>query len=301
MAKRTPNFQELNEIFIMPKEINEIIHGYMSNPFIIVLNVGLNATTRTPKIAIPSITANGGFCIDWGDNVCEYFSVKAKNAKQTKQNITHTYTHCNTYAVHVYGDIIEISFRKFVELIEISQWGDLRLHSGRGCFNGCNNLTITAHDLPNLKNAKDLSYMFACCRSLNSDLSKWDVSNVVSMSSMFAQCFAFNADISKWNVSKVTNMTRMFNLCKSFNVDLSKWNVSKVTNMSYMFGGCYSFNSDLSKWDVRNVIRMCSMFLGCNAFNCNLSKWQFNNNSDKIYMFGDCKAFNTISSKWNNQ
>ncbi|WP_141080657.1 BspA family leucine-rich repeat surface protein, partial [Campylobacter jejuni] len=36
--------------------------------------------------------------------------------------------------------------------------------------------------------------------NFNSDLSKWDVSNVENMSSMFEGCKNFNGDLSKWGI-----------------------------------------------------------------------------------------------------
>ena len=57
--------------------------------------------------------------------------------------------------------------------------------------------------------------MFQDCYNFNSDLSKWDVSNVKSMTCMFRGCQTFNSDLSNWNVNKVTNMGGMFNECES--------------------------------------------------------------------------------------
>ena len=58
------------------------------------------------------------------------------------------------------------------------------------------------------------------------------------MKYMFYRCINFNSNLKKWDVSQVTDMERMFSKCYYFNSDLNKWDVSKVTNMSYMFDGC---------------------------------------------------------------
>ena len=56
--------------------------------------------------------------------------------------------------------------------------------------------------------------MFYGCKSFNSDISTWNVSNVKIMSWMFYKCEAFNQDISNWDVSNVSLMLGMFDNCK---------------------------------------------------------------------------------------
>ena len=64
---------------------------------------------------------------------------------------------------------------------------------------------------------------------------------------MFYSCEKFNSDLSRWDVSNVENMCCMFQNCKSFNSDLGEWDVSKVDDMQYMFDGCISMKG-LPKW-----------------------------------------------------
>ena len=52
---------------------------------------------------------------------------------------------------------------------------------------------------------------------------------------MFSGCEEFDSDLSKWNVSNVEMMTGTFYKCIKFNCDLSKWDVSKVRSMRYIF------------------------------------------------------------------
>jgi surface protein len=72
--------------------------------------------------------------------------------------------------------------------------------------------------------------MFSGCKIFNSDLSKWDVSNVIYFNNMFVNCYKFNSDLSNWDVSKGIDFDYMFYGCKSFNVDLSNWNVSNAVS-----------------------------------------------------------------------
>ena len=48
----------------------------------------------------------------------------------------------------------------------------------------------------------------------------------------------FNSDISKWNVSNVNNMKNMF-YGSVFNQDISNWDVSNVTNSVNIFYWCH--------------------------------------------------------------
>ena len=52
--------------------------------------------------------------------------------------------------------------------------------------------------------------MFSGCEEFDSDLSKWDVSNVEMMTGTFYKCIKFNCDLSKWNVIKVRNIRYIF-------------------------------------------------------------------------------------------
>ena len=64
---------------------------------------------------------------------------------------------------------------------------------------------------------------------------------------MFCDCLKFNSDLSRWDVSNVRYMYEMFYYCKNFNSDLSTWNVSKVEDISRMFERCDSMKK-LPKW-----------------------------------------------------
>ena len=92
-------------------------------------------------------------------------------------------------------------------------------------FINCNNLNITATDVPNLAGVTDMSYMFASCTTLNSpsNIGTWNTATITNMASMFSAATAFNQDISAWNIAAVTNMTSMLSGTTAFNQSLAAW------------------------------------------------------------------------------
>jgi len=47
--------------------------------------------------------------------------------------------------------------------------------------------------------------MFLHCESFESDLSKWDVKNLVRCDRMFCNASFFKSDLSKWNLENILN------------------------------------------------------------------------------------------------
>ena len=113
--------------------------------------------------------------------------------------------------------------------------------------------------------------------SFNSNISFWDVSNVINMDGMFFNADLFNQDISSWDTSKVENMGSLFKNASSFNQSISGWNTSKVTKMLDLFRGARTFNQDISSWDTVNVNSMSNMFNGATSFNQDISSWCVSN------------------------
>lgn len=132
--------------------------------------------------------------------------------------------------------------------------------------------------------------LFKNVTDFNSDISSWDVSNVISMGHMF-DCYeaggnyVFDQNLSYWNVSSVTDMSAMFRDCYVFNSDLSGWDTGNVIAMVSMFEFAYNFNSDISSWDVSNVIHLSNMFLGADEFNQPIGTWDVSNVTNMGLMF----------------
>ena len=172
-------------------------------------------STDSYTVRLPYFSAGtySGF-IDWGDG-----SISAN----TYSNRTHTYaTSGNTWLIKITGVIngwsFNISGDKF-KIIEVLQWGPLKLNSQAG-FYGCLNLVLS-----NVVDVLDFSFSgsarvcFADCASITkiNNVNSWDMSNITTTEFMFQGALNFNDDISNWDVSKVTTMSAMFDRTYSFN------------------------------------------------------------------------------------
>jgi hypothetical protein len=71
----------------------------------------------------------------------------------------------------------------------------------------------------------------------------------------------FNSNISNWNITNVINMTRMFWYSTEFNQDISSWNTTNVTNVTSMFEGAVNFNQNISGWVTTNTTAFANFYL----------------------------------------
>lgn len=211
------------------------------------------------------------------------------------------------------------------KIIDVAQWGNIKWSSMENAFFHCEEMDVTATDIPYLNDVTNMSCIFSGCyklvgnpsfngwdvsqvtnmhqvfnlaRKFNQPISSWDVSNVTDMSLMFSHAELFNQPIGVWNTSNVTNMEWTFLYSSQFNQPLSNWDTSNVTNMSYMFGGTEVFNQPLENWNVSNVTDMSGMFYLTGMFNQPLAAWDTSNVTDIKYMFSKAAKFNHPIGNW---
>ena len=91
-------------------------------------------------------------------------------------------------------------------------------------FTGCQNLQVTANDIPDLSSVESMYFMFSNCIALtgNTSFENWDVSNIRSLNSLFNNT-NFNQNLETWNVSSVIDMIGLFD-----NSALSNENYEKM-------------------------------------------------------------------------
>ncbi|MCA6423366.1 MAG: BspA family leucine-rich repeat surface protein, partial [Flavobacterium sp.] len=190
-------------------------------------------------------------------------------------------------------------------LLDVEQWGSTVWTSMQSAFFGCNNLNITATDIPVLSSCTNMSSMFQGCSSLNgpANINSWNTSAVTIMTSMFNGALSFNQSIGSWNTASVITMQNMFVWASSFNQNIGSWNTGSVTNMSSMFSSASSFNQNIGSWNTGAVTIMSSMFINATAFNQNLGSWNLNANVDLSGMLNnsgmDCANYSATLVGWN--
>jgi surface protein len=139
-------------------------------------------------------------------------------------------------------------------LLDVEQWGTTAWSSFQAAFFGCDNLNITATDIPNLANVKNMQDMFQSCYKLSSvpNIGSWDVSEVTNMTSLFFNARMFNENISGWNTGKVFAMQNILSNAYVFNQNLSNWNVSLVNSNGIGLAGnamnCANYEATLIGW-----------------------------------------------------
>tara|TARA_R110000868_G_scaffold178807_2_gene418648 strand:- start:359 stop:1501 length:1143 start_codon:yes stop_codon:yes gene_type:complete len=250
-----------------------------ANPFISTwktdnLSAGSSAANQ---IKIPSNPNSSFNCIIyWGDGT------NSNITSSTQSDLTHTYASAGTYNVTMSGYVGNIRFANGgdkLKIIDISQWGSLKIAAGGSQFYGCSNLTLNnISDTPNLysKNASlpgvsaSIAAMFRSCSLLVtiSRLDQWDTSKVGYMGQTFYINDKFDQNIGNWNTSQVSDMQFTFAVpapyISAFNnggsPTINNWDTSNVNNMYAMFSQANSFNQNIGNWNTSKVTNMAYMF-----------------------------------------
>lgn len=277
-------------------------------PFITTWDLrNVNNDASPNSITIPTVAGEiYNYNVDWGDG---------NTNTGVTGDITHSYETLDEYTVTISGVFPRIRFvdegfgdRNVEKIRLVNQWGDIQWSSMESAFANCENLDVSATDIPDLSRVTSMASMFANCFSMfgnptfgdwdvsviedmntlfsmtgfDHDISNWNVGNVTNMGSMFGEMF-FNQDIGDWNVGNVINMAGMFFANEAFNQDIGRWDVSKVTNMSSMFAHT-RFNQNISNWDVSNVTNMGDMFF-VSRFDQDLGDWDISSVTTMSTMF----------------
>ncbi len=286
------------------------------NPFITLWNtentssnIGALPPSSNQKIYFPGIGNN--YTIEWEEVGDPTHNGTLTNITSTAGNpVEIDFDHPGEYIVKVlpqgfeaicFGLSQDITYGDQQKLLEVQLWGGITWKSMRNAFYGCENMQITASDIPNLTEVTQMNKMFSGCKAFNSNINNWDVSNVQIMTSLFSDCENFNQPLNNWNVGQVVRMRGMFNNCKAFNQPLDHWDVSNVTDMSYMLKDCQSFNQNLGSWDLsalkhesgfghyasksmEGMLDNCGM--DCTNYTASLVGWEANANTPYDIVLG---------------
>ena len=186
------------------------------------------------------------------------------------------------------------------KIINIKQWGDIAWSSMERAFHFCNNMDVTATDLPNLTQLNNMNGMFFDCNSLvgNITFGNWNVSNVTNFSQCFTNTYLFNQPVNNWNMSNAVNISYMFGGCNSFNQPVGVWDTSNVQDMSGVFFNNLIFNQPLSNWNTSRVTNMSALFSDTEVFNQPIENWDTSKITNMSYLFSSSKMFNQPIQNW---
>jgi surface protein len=186
-------------------------------------------------------------------------------------------------------------------LTQVENWGSTAWTSMEFAFYGCENLQVTAADVPDLTGVTSMFRMFQQCVTLNSpaNIDTWNTAAVTNMSLMFAYASAFDQNIGDWNTAAVTNMRGMFEGASAFNQNIGSWNTAAVADMSYMFATAIAFNQNIDSWNTAAVTDMSYMFSWASNFDQQIGNWNTVAVTDMRGMFEAANTFNQDIGSWN--
>jgi len=140
-----------------------------------------SGSSSSTQIKLP-LESSGtyNFSVYWGDGLNNTITTYNDPA------VTHTYSTSGVYNVTITGTIIGWKFGgsgDFLKIMEIAQWGGLRLGNSGYYFYGCSNLHLTTNDTLDLTGTTTLVSAFDGASSLSNtgNLNSWDVSHVTNM------------------------------------------------------------------------------------------------------------------------
>jgi surface protein len=256
----------------------------------------MRTTASNETVTLP-MTVSSPVTIDWGDGTTTTQGAPFTKVYATpgdyhiKVNITQSREVTN-FIFNGAGDRLK--------LIDIRNWGWVKLGTAGRNFWGCSNLEIiTAKDVPT--GLTNMDRFFTGCSKLTSidNLANWDTSNVTNMLFMFHDALVFNQSVSNFDTSKVTNMAGMFYNARAFNQSVSNFDTSLVTNMGNMFQGALVFNQSVSNFDTSLATNMSNMFQGALVFNQSVSNFDTSLVTNMGNMFDGARAFNQSVSNFN--
>jgi len=261
-----------------------------------------SGSSTSTQVKLPLLSSGiYNFDVDWGDGNTDTITV------WNQPEVTHTYSSSGIYTITISGQIDGWAFvygGDRLKISNISNWGSFSFKGTTNTsrhFDGCQNLTITAADAPNI-NTTSLEASFRDCDSFTTeDFSNWDTSTVTSMLQTFQNCNNFNGNVSGWVHSGVLNTSTMFSGCPLFNnSSVQSFDMSGVTNISRMFSGATAFNQDLDMWDVGNVTNWNEFMRGASSFNSSLAGWTVKGSFNELAFGSTMTNFTGIGlDTWN--
>lgn len=246
------------------------------NYYIFTVKTDNAGTSLSDQFTVP--TVSGGIydettTVDWGDG-----NIDTNMSTYNDARWTHTFAGgAGTYEVKIWGTFDGWKFANGGDkskITNIRQWGIFVFSQGQE-FYGCNNLTVTATDVPKI-NTSTLIWSFRECSAVVDipSIGSWDVSGVAIFSAMFLSInSAANLSIGTWNTSSAVSMNSlMAGGVAGFDRDLGAWIMSSVNTLSSAFPNAtistVNYDSTLVGWAAQSLQSSV-------PFSAGSSKWGF--------------------------
>ncbi|MDH5656884.1 MAG: BspA family leucine-rich repeat surface protein, partial [Spirochaetia bacterium] len=141
-----------------------------------------NIKTGANQFQLPLDSAGTyNFQVEWGDGTSHIITAWDQAEK------VHTYGGVGTYTITISGKIDGFGFKEIIapytedpsKLIDVANWGQVKLHNNGAQFASCDLLpSFTATDTPELTHITNMWYMFRNAAIFNGNISAWDTSSV---------------------------------------------------------------------------------------------------------------------------
>jgi hypothetical protein len=209
--------------------------GAAPNPDFVSTWDTTQAGSASDTIVLPMTAGN---TVHWGDG----------NSDTTN---THTYASGGVYTVTIEGAVTTFRFAASgdrLKILDVSNWGGFDIANDR-TFQFCNNLDVTATDVPILSNVNSASSLFERCNLTSVDFSTWDFSVCTNFRLFLSRNYNFTGNVEGIIQSGVLRIDKGFNSTPLGSPDLSTWDVSGITNWSDGLRDCsLGALTDVSGW-----------------------------------------------------
>ena len=243
-------------------------------------------------------------------------------------NTTITFPASGTYTVEITGDFPMIYFNNGgdrLKLTDVNKWGSIAWTSFNRAFYNCNNMTITAADIPNVSAVTSFYFGFrGTAISGSIDLSSWDLSSVSQIGYMFANCTgitsvnlnslstnAIASDGVFLGANSTTTITlpvgfrptvfrNMFSNANSLTdiVNVETWNLSSAVRGDYWLQNT-TVQPNISGWTIPPTFTILKGIFAYCQINVDVSGWDVSNVQDFSELCAGNSAFNQDISGWN--
>jgi hypothetical protein len=169
------------------------------------------------------------FVVEWGDGLSDTILT------HDQHQVTHTYASPGTYDIMIIGICEGFGFSTAVDdakkLLDVIQWGTVKLHNYGNQFRGCSNLVrFSAVDSPELQGLTNVRGMFTGATLFNDpNITRWNFSYAVTMNGMFYGASSFNQPL-QWSLPALRDARQMFYNATSFNQNLTSWCIPQITS-----------------------------------------------------------------------